>query len=100
MELNRWSDQHRDYWKSNFTTRSYYRKGTDFEVYEPAYRLGTEAHPGEPSRWEAIEDSIERRWEQLEDRSEATWDQVKDAAKDAWHYVEEKLPGDADGDGR
>ena len=46
------------------------------------------------------ETEMGRDWERAKGKSRLNWERAKHATRDAWHRVEEKLPGDADRDGR
>jgi hypothetical protein len=87
------------YWRENYTTRPYYKKGATYETYQPAYRTG--------QRPNAVHRQKLRRGgngspERLRNRgaSSLTWEHAKDATRDAWHRVERAIPGDFDKDGR
>jgi hypothetical protein len=51
-------------------------------------------------RWEEVKSELERGWERAKGSSRLAWSEARQAARDAWRRVEEKLPGDADRDGR
>ena len=80
----------------------YYNRDYGFDDYRPAYRYGTQARATRPdASWSpAVESELEREWNQARGQSRLGWQEAKGAVKDAWHRVEERLPGDADGDGR
>lgn len=80
----------------------YYNNSYSFEDYRPAYRYGTQARSLRPdASWSRdTESELERGWERAKGASRLGWQEAKAAVKDAWHRVEERLPGDADGDGR
>jgi len=89
------------YWEGHYRSRPYFESGRSYEDYEPAYRYGVEsrlAHRG--ARWEEVEGSIAAGWEKAKGKSTLAWEQARNAARDAWHRIEERLPGDADRDGR
>jgi hypothetical protein len=89
------------YWRENYTTRPYVQRGTDYTEYQPAYRYGWESRSRFADRkFDEVETDLERGWESAKGRSALTWDRAKEATRDAWHRVEERIPGDADRDGR
>jgi hypothetical protein len=87
------------YWQQNYASRPYYRSGSDYSDYRPAYNYGWDAaHRYRGRRWEDVENDLERGWEKAKYNSKLGWHQAKDAVRDAWHRVERALPGDADRD--
>jgi hypothetical protein len=89
------------YWRENYSTRPYVEKDTTYDVYQPAYRYGWESRGRYPDKkYEDVEPELQRDWGNYRGTSNLTWDRAKFATKDAWHRIEEKLPGDADDDGR
>ena len=77
------------YWRENFKRRPYYRAGSDFDAYEPAYRYGWESatHPDNADRrFEDAEPDLERGWSRGE-RGTQTWYEVREATRDAWERV-------------
>ncbi|HET7041921.1 MAG TPA: glycine zipper domain-containing protein [Gemmatimonadales bacterium] len=90
------------YWRENYRTRPYARPDRTYEDYEPAYRYGWESRARYGNRnWDEVEPELGRNWNEYNRGSaRQTWDEAKLATKDAWHRVEDRLPGDADRDGR
>jgi|SRR5690554_4972118 len=93
------TDQH---FSQQFDKKDYYKEGYGFDDYRPAYRYGTQARTSRPdASWTPeTESELERGWDQAKGQSRMGWQEAKEAVKDAWHRVEERLPGDADRDGR
>ncbi len=90
------------YWRENHAQQPWASADTSYDDdYAPAYRLGYEgrARYGD-SRWEDREPDLEREWDQVKGGSRLRWEQAKAATSAGWHRIEERLPGDADGDGR
>ena len=89
------------YWRDNYATRPYYDAGYTYDDYGPAYRYGWESRGRYGGRrFDETETEMERDWDRFKGKSRLNWERAKHATRDAWHRVEEKLPGDADRDGR
>lgn len=79
-----------EYWRSSFTTRPYYRAGSTYEDYEPAYRYGWESATRPEYRgreFDDIDSDLERGWEKAKGKTRESWRDVKAAARDAWDRV-------------
>jgi hypothetical protein len=90
-----------EYWRTNYTSRPYVKPGITYDEYQPAYRYGWESrtrHAGQ--RFDEVETDLERGWDRAKGKSRLAWNEARDATRDAWHRIEERLPGDADRDGR
>ncbi len=90
------------YWRDTHTTRPYYESDYTYEEdYLPAYRYGWETRgKHHDRRFEDVDTDLERGWETNKGSSRLGWDKAKVATRDAWHRIEERVPGDADRDGR
>ena len=90
------------YWRSNYSTRPYVDRNMSYDDdYAPAYRYGWESYSAHKGRkFDEVESDLSRNWDRTKGNSKLTWDKAKLATRDAWHRVEEKIPGDADRDGR
>lgn len=95
------------YWRENYSNRPYVAsnadKGYTFENdYEPAYRYGVDTRKQyHDKRWDDVESDLERDWHTRgRSSSRMEWGDAKHAVRDAWHRIEERIPGDADNDGR
>lgn len=76
------------YWRQNYQTRPYVEKGSNYELYQPAYRAGYEGygkHRGK--RYEDVEAELQREYE-LKNGSGLAWDKVRPATRDAWSRLE------------
>jgi uncharacterized protein (TIGR02271 family) len=73
------------YWKEEYTSRPYYREGTSFNEYRPAYRYGLESAVKYPGKsFDEIESRLCRQWPQYRgDRSHLGWTRARDAVRDA-----------------
>ena len=90
------------YWRESYRTRPYVKPDRAYEDYQPAYRYGWESRARYGNRnWDEVEPELGRNLNDYNQGSaRQTWDEAKQATKDAWHRVEDRLPGDADRDGR
>ena len=90
-----------NFWRENYTSRPYVRDNVTYDDYRPAYRVGWESRERfRDRRFEEVESDLERNWEASRGESRLSWRDAREAARDAWHRVEERIPGDADNDGR
>lgn len=92
------------YWRDNFGTRSYVKKGDTFEDYGPAYRFGSDSYGRSDGRtFDQSESDLKRDWERNKGGSSLTWDRAKYASRDSWqrtsNAIERAVPGDSDRDG-
>ena len=93
------------YWRENFESRSYVKKGDTFEDYEPAYRFGWDNYSHSDGRtFDEVESDLERGWDRAKGNSSLTWDRARHATRDSWQRTsdaaERAIPGDSDRDGR
>lgn len=84
------------YWRDILKTTPYYAEtlviynDLDYDQdYEEAYRLGyANRHNYSPeTRFEDIENELERKWQLTKKRSRLSWNEAKSAVKDAWDRV-------------
>lgn len=78
------------YWRENFATRPYYRKGRTYGDYEPAYQHGWESATDPLNRgrkFDEVEPSLQTRWKQRSGTSGMDWSEARDASRDAWTRV-------------
>lgn len=88
------------YWRENYASRPYVRRGAPYSDYADAYRFGGEWAANSRRRWDEAERDLENAWKSTKSNTKLAWNDAKYAIRDGWHRVEEKLPGDADDDGR
>jgi hypothetical protein len=89
------------YWRENYKSRPYVAEDETYDVHRDAYRYGWEAcEANRGRRYEEVEPDLAREWERRSGGAGRTWEQAREAVRDGWHRVEERLPGDADRDGR
>jgi hypothetical protein len=94
-----------DYWRSNYSSRSYVTTGSTYDDYQPAYRMGYERYPSYHGRtFDEVEPEFERDWTSTRGNSRLEWRDAKHATRDAFQRardtVERAMPGDADRDGK
>lgn len=88
-------DTHDAYFRDSFPFRPYANRRAFYEDYEPAYRLGFDAHSRfENLSFDEIEPQLEAEWYAIQPSTALTWQQVKPAARDAWQRSEELRPDD------
>ena len=92
------------YWRDNFGSRSYVKKGDTFADYGPAYRFGSDAYGRADGRtFDQAESDLKRDWESNKGSSSLTWDRARHASRDSWQRtsdaIERAVPGDSDRDG-
>lgn len=84
------------YWRGVVKTTPYYAEtlviysDLDYDHdYEEAYRLGySKRHNYSPeTRFEDVENELQREWEITEKKSRLSWNEAKHAVKDAWERV-------------
>ncbi|GEM_PF-2592396 len=80
-----WNDMD-SYWRDNFKTRPYYKEGSTYESYQPAYRYGSDLHDKNAGKKfdELDETSIRSEWEKNPNRGALSWDDAKEPARDAY----------------
>jgi len=90
------------YWRDNYNTRPYYDTNYTYDDdYLPAYRYGWETRKTHhDKRYDDVSNDLESGWNNARGKSRLEWEKAKLATRDAWHRVEERIPGDADHDGR
>jgi hypothetical protein len=93
--------EYSDHFERNYQTSSYYKPGTTWDDYQPAYQYGYSTYGQyRGQRFEDVESNLERDWDSARVKSRLAWADAKDAVRDGWNHIERKMPGDADRDGR
>ena len=79
------------YWRENYRTRPYFKSGSKYDDYEPAYRYGWESATSPQYRgrkFDEVEKDLERGWPGRRETSPlATWYDAREATRDAWNRV-------------
>lgn len=90
-----------DHFRKTYQSSRYYNQGRTWDDYAPAYDYGYKTYGNyRGQRFEQVENELERDWNSAKANSRLAWNEAKGAVRDGWHYIERRLPGDADGDGR
>ena len=83
-----WRDED-EFWRDNYSTRSYAIADRGYSFYRSAYQYGVECclkHQG--VFWDDhVETELARGWSGFRGNSAATWEQVKPAVQDAWERL-------------
>jgi hypothetical protein len=93
------------YWSNEYQNRPYYRPGTDYDEYAPAYRYGyTSAAQHHGRSWDEMETNLERDWSNSRGQSSMDWDRARQPARDAWDRATTRIasmnqPGQSSGQG-
>lgn len=73
------------YWRKNFRKRPYVKKGTEYDVYRPAYMYGVTSHEKyQGQSFEDAESKLRRGWTKARGDSALAWDVARDAVRDAY----------------
>lgn len=82
-----------EYWKENYRTRPYFREGSDYSEYGPAYRYGWETAARDDFRnrsFEEIESDLQRDWDADRTRPRP-WSEIREATRDAYNRTRERF---------
>jgi len=86
------------YWQNQYQSEPYYRQGTSFSDYEPAYRTGIEGrsqYAGQ--RFEEVEDDLRSNYESNRGTSALGWNQgASQACRAAWDRSDQQQDADRD----
>jgi hypothetical protein len=79
---------HIQWWREHFATHGH-GLPAGFEVYEPAYRYGTEQYlrSERPRGWDEVEEELQLDWEQSRGGSTLSWEEARPAVRDAWERL-------------
>jgi uncharacterized protein (TIGR02284 family) len=75
------------FWRDNYTREPYYRKGSSFDDYAPAYRLGFTGPDRYKSSWDIVEPKLASDWETARGGSSLSWPEAQPASRAAWDRV-------------
>ena len=93
--------EYSSYFSDSYKRAPYYKTGREWKDYGPAYAYGYDSYSSYRGRpFNDVESDLERGWHTAKRDSRLAWSEAKEAVRDGWHYIERKLPGDADRDGR
>jgi uncharacterized protein YcfJ len=80
------------YWRENYRNRDYVVRGSTYETYQPAYRVGYEGYArNRGRRYEEVEQELQREYEQSSGRTGLAWDKARHAARDAWQRLDKPV---------
>ena len=93
------------YWRENYQSRPYFRSGSSYDDYGPAYMYGVDNYARyNGASFDEVEGDLGRDWQRAKGKSRLAWDDAKHATKDSWHRlsdtIERATPGDSDRDGK
>jgi hypothetical protein len=89
------------HFEDSFRNSPFFRSGSEWQDYEPAYRHGYESydrHRGK--RFDEVESELAQSWNTTHRGSKLGWQEAREAVRDGWHCQERAKPGDVDRDGR
>lgn len=93
--------EYTDHFRNGYQSAPYYSKGKEWDDYAPAYKYGYDRYNNYAgSKFDEVENELEQGWDKTKANSRLAWSDAREAVRDSWHYIERKMPGDADGDGR
>lgn len=78
------------YWRDQHSKRPYYKTGTDYSHYQPAYRYGWESatRPDYMGRsFDEVEPDLRTNWNTYRGTHKAEWNDVRDASRDAYDRI-------------
>lgn len=78
------TEEHK-YWSSEYQKRPYYKAGTAYGQYSPAYQYGWESRAANQGKsFEESEEQLARDWDKRRGASSLSWSDAKQATQDAW----------------
>lgn len=86
-----------EYWRTNYSSRSYVEKEHKYEDYQPAYQTGYEGYNRYATTgktYDEVEPELQQEYEKNHGGAGLAWEKAKHATRDAWHKVENAIPGD------
>lgn len=86
------------YWRSNYGSRPYVRKGSDYDTYAPAYRYGWESASRSEftgQSFEDVEPELQRNWSTYRGPAHTEWRDVRDASRDSFERIRTRMRGGA-----
>ena len=87
-----------DHFVGVFRDAPYYRPGTQWKDYEPAYRLGFSTFERYRGRSIAdIDGELEVEWRNAKWSSRLRWHEAREAIDDVWRHLAHRAPRELDG---
>jgi hypothetical protein len=80
------------YWRKHYSSRPYFKPGSSYDDYRPAFRYGWESHQRYPDRsWDDVEPELERDWNKNRGTSCLDWPEARMATRDAWGRIDQPV---------
>jgi hypothetical protein len=80
------------YWRKAHANEPYYKQGTDFEHYAPAYRVGYLGRVKYDGRsYQEIEDELAADYSRELGNDKFSWDEARSAARAAWDRADRRM---------
>lgn len=82
-----------NYWRENYRNRPYFREGSDYSEFAPAYRYGWESAAREDYQnrtFEDAESNLQRDWEADRTRLRP-WSEIREATRDAYNRTRDRF---------
>jgi uncharacterized protein YjbJ (UPF0337 family) len=82
-----------EYWRDNYRTRPYYREGTEYSDYAPAYKYGWESASRSDfrnRRFEDVESHLQKEWESGT-ANRGSWSDIREVSRDAYNRTSNRL---------
>jgi uncharacterized protein (TIGR02284 family) len=87
-----------EHWRSTYSARPYFTRGSSYDDYAPAYRLGYERYPEYHGRtFDEAETGLRSDWDTARGSSRLAWDEAKHATRDAYERVRDTVSRDETG---
>lgn len=81
-----------EYWREHYSRRPYFRQGSDYSEYAPAYRYGWESAVRDEYRnrsFEEIEPNLRKDWEAA--KYSRSWPEMREATRDAYNRMRDRF---------
>ncbi len=87
------------YWRDNYSREPYYKSGSSYDDYAPAYRMGVRGVNEYGGSFDDREDRLAAEWASQRDASSLDWAEARMATRAAWARASDRervYPGDPD----
>ena len=86
---------HDAYWSERFSDRPYFKPGSSFDDYGPAYRYGVATvRRYEGKSFDEAEAEMRAEWLRTRGNSKLDWEDAKHPIRDAWEWVKTDIDHD------
>jgi uncharacterized protein YcfJ len=90
-----------EYWRNEYSKRSYVEPSAPYETYQPAYRTGYEGYGRyHGKRYDEVESDLQHDYEQNRGECNLDWDKARHATRDAWERIEHSASDNPEHDRR